>query len=695
MWSLLLVAAARLEADVLLTVDPAYPVAPAVATTDPEAFSPGARGITTTRQLRQTFQLTQSIDVEEIVLSFAASGTDGGLIVRFYEIADVNATTWSPGALVHTLSLDTGVDLPSSVVRLGISLSGGDTFTLPARSAGAIGYGIEISNFDGTSNIGSLRHSNNGVDHYVAGKFYTEGGGESGAGERDIGLTLTGTPSSGAGSWYVAPSGSDANDGSIGSPFETLMHAQSVASAGETVYLRGGTYFLDNSDISHFISPRDIVNYITKDGISYLAYSNEVPVFDFSAVQPVGNRVVAFYVTADNCVFEGFEVVGVQVTVTGTRTQSECFHIRGGDNNRFERLSMHDGMGIGWYLTRGSNNRVINCDAYNNKGLDSFSHGNIDGFGAHTDRTTDTGNQFIGCRAWYNSDDGFDLINCDAPVVISNCWAMNNGYDYESPGSRIGDSTGFKAGGYGISGASFPVPVPRHQVFHCFTLGSSRGFYANHHPGGLDFVHNTAIANGENYKMLCNTNASAGGDVPGFDHYMKNNLGYDAWSAEVTDLGSANDNDVTYNYWTLPVTVTADDFESLDDSLLTQPRQANGDLPVVAYARLNSGSDLIDVGLDVGWVFNGPAPEVGAFEHGPLHYPVIDQLTVLGFDNWQLAFSGLHGQAYEVRASTDASLDPFTEWTWIDSGIFGAAPESLVDADATLYPSRFYVIRVP
>ena len=426
--------------------------------------------------------------------------------------------------------------------------------------------------------------------------------------------------------YFIAPDGSDATgDGSIANPYETITKAQSVASYGDTVYLRGGTYTLDNSDITYSHSAWDSVNHITKDGIRYIAYADEVPIFDFSDVKPVGRRVTAFLVEADNCVFEGFEVVGVQVTIAAgeaNNTQSECFRIVGGNNNRFERLSMHDGMGIGWYLTSGGGNLVINCDAYNNKGLDRLSHGNIDGFGAHTNRTSDTGNTFIGCRAWFNSDDGFDLINNDAAVVISNCWAMYNGYDHESPSSMIGDSVGFKAGGYGVKGNWYPTPVPRNRVLYCLAVENGRGFYANHHPGGMDWIGNTAIYNGTNYNMLGNLDArSTDQDVPGFDHYMKNNLGFDG-STEVSDLGTdpASNNDVTYNYWTLPVTVTADDFKSLSYALLTQARQADGSLPNVDYARLVEGSDLIDVGTTnlVGGIpyYSGSAPDLGFLEFG-------------------------------------------------------------------------------
>lgn len=50
--------------------------------------------------------------------------------------------------------------------------------------------------------------------------------------------------------WFVAPNGLDSNRGSSNSPFATIMKAQSAASAGDTVDLRGGTYHLNNSNFT-------------------------------------------------------------------------------------------------------------------------------------------------------------------------------------------------------------------------------------------------------------------------------------------------------------------------------------------------------------------------------------------------------------------------------------------------------------
>jgi hypothetical protein len=59
----------------------------------------------------------------------------------------------------------------------------------------------------------------------------------------------------------------------------------------------------------------------------------------------------------------------------------------------------------------------------------------------------------------------------------------------------------------------------------------------------------------------------------------------------------------------------AADFESLDSLGIDGPRQADGSLPVLPFLRLSAGSGLIDSGVEVdGMVFNGTAPDLGAFE---------------------------------------------------------------------------------
>lgn len=497
--------------------------------------------------------------------------------------------------------------------------------------------------------------------------------------------------------WFVATNGVDSNSGTnINSPLATITKAQAMASSGDTVYLRGGTYLLNNSHLTATNSPWAIVNNLTKSGISYLAYPGERPVFDFSGVQPIGNRVTAFLVTssASDCVFKGFDVVGVTINVTGVNSQSECFRITGGNRNRFEQLRMHDGMGIGWYLTSGQSNLVLNCDAWNNRGLDSYSLGNIDGFGAHPSSTSGRGNIFRGCRAWFNSDDGYDCINAFAAVTFDNCWAFYNGY-FTNFSSSTGDGNGIKAGGYGVSGSSFPTPIPHHVVEFCLAVRNrASGLYANHHLDGQIWLNNTSYRNGTDFNMLCSTNnSSSAGDVPGYNHVMKNNLGYKggAGGTDISNLGTSND--VTFNYFTLPVTVASNDFVSLDESLLTAPRQTNGDLPYLNFARLTNTSDCLNVGTNLGFAFYGGAPDLGAFEFGPTDAP--SPTIVRSGTNLIFTTSGWANRTNYLHASTNLFLTA-SQWTPI-----GTNKSDLSGNCAFTNPipggvaSRFYRIAVP
>ncbi len=129
--------------------------------------------------------------------------------------------------------------------------------------------------------------------------------------------------------------------------------------------------------------------------------------------------------------------------------------------------------------------------------------------------------------------------------------------------------------------------------------------------GGNDWLHNSAYRNAINFNLL-NRLPDNVTDVPGFGHKLKNNLGYRG-GRELASLDAAK-SDATNNSFTLPLRVTEADFVSLDESMLTAPRAADGALPEVTFMKLVPGSQLIDRGVDVGFPFHGKAPDLGAFE---------------------------------------------------------------------------------
>ena len=332
--------------------------------------------------------------------------------------------------------------------------------------------------------------------------------------------------------------------------------------------------------------------------------------FNYSEVKPANYRVIAFNVTGSWLYIKGFEVTGVQVTIK-THTQSECFENHG-SHNIYEMLSMHDGMAIGFYLLSGSDNLILNCDAYRN--FDNLSEngrgGNTDGFGCHPAKGG-TGNLFRGCRAWFNSDDGYDVINSHESTTFENCWAFYNGYAVGF--ISAGDGNGFKGGGYGKRPADeIPIPVPRMVVKFCLAVrNKASGFYANHHINGSDWLNNSAYHNGTNFNMLNRLKDNVT-DVPGYDHKMRNNLGYKG-GKEVQNIDIAKC-DLSHNYFDLNLEATEADFISLDENLLTAPRQTNGNLPDTNFMKPKQGSKFTDKGVDIGFPFVGKAPNLGAFE---------------------------------------------------------------------------------
>ncbi|HEY1332732.1 MAG TPA: DUF1565 domain-containing protein, partial [Myxococcaceae bacterium] len=55
-------------------------------------------------------------------------------------------------------------------------------------------------------------------------------------------LFLVAPLSARAATFYVAPTGSDTNPGTMAQPFATIARGQMAAAAGDTVFFRGGTY---------------------------------------------------------------------------------------------------------------------------------------------------------------------------------------------------------------------------------------------------------------------------------------------------------------------------------------------------------------------------------------------------------------------------------------------------------------------
>lgn len=420
---------------------------------------------------------------------------------------------------------------------------------------------------------------------------------------------------------YVAPQGDDAAAGTIDAPLATLPAAYRLTEGGDTVCFRGGTYNVTDSQVMKIEGVYAFVFALEKAGTAehrtcYMGYPGERPVFDFSALMLDGkHRFAAFYLGADYVHLRNFDIVGVPVRIKG-HTQSECVSARRGSHCIVEDIAMHDGMAIGYYQKRGSHNLVVDCDAYNN--YDDYSEGpyggNVDGFGCHVFDTFEVGNVFRRCRAWRNSDDGFDLISCAAPVEIDHCMAYYNGYCPSSnPADTVnfvsaGDGNGFKAGGWGMNKRKTKCPdvCPSHYIHHSLAYrNKAHGFYANHHLAGNTWENNTSCGNRSNYNMLNRKNTFEAIDVPGYDHSLANNV---SWTFTDASLGGHLINidpdriTLTNNSFAPSVSsveVTAEMFVSTSVSLLFTRRLPDGRLPSIDFLRGKAGTILEE--RQMGW----------------------------------------------------------------------------------------------
>lgn len=408
---------------------------------------------------------------------------------------------------------------------------------------------------------------------------------------------------------FVSTTGNDSAAGTMAAPLASLAAAHAKATAGDTIYLRGGTYRIGESQI---MSTQEkiyaCVFDLTRSGTAakrtvIAGYPGERPVFDLSDVKPEGKRVSVFYIHGNYLHLKNFDIVGTQVTIT-THTQSEAISIRrGGSHNIIEDIAIHDGMSIGVYMTKGADNLVINCDAYNN--FDSVSEGgrggNSDGFGCHV-RAQDTGNVFRGCRAWCNSDDGYDLINCYAPVVFDNCWAFYNGYkDFSA--TTPGDGNGFKAGGYGKNVQDSNFDVPHHTINQCIAYSNkANGFYANHHLGGCTWTNNSAMSNKYNYSMVNQQQWDVAEDVPGYGHVLRNNVSYKPRRDHYTMIDQSLCTIENNSFLPASMAVGEGDFVSTAYAEMTRPRKADTSLPDISFLKLKPESQLYD--KKMGWQFS-------------------------------------------------------------------------------------------
>jgi hypothetical protein len=404
-----------------------------------------------------------------------------------------------------------------------------------------------------------------------------------------------------AAEYYVSPSGSDSAAGTSAAPFATLSKANSAAAAGDTIWVHGGTYYI-TSQLT-----------LSKSGTSdsnrtkIWAVAGETPVLDASRYN-TSNAAVdvpVVLVTGSWMHLRGLEIGNAKVGANGDHSYS-LLRTKNASNNTFELLNLHHGFGPGLFIDTGTGGNVIlNCDSHDNYDVNG-SQGdgqNADGFGVHY-QTSGPSTIIRGCRAWNDSDDGYDFISQEVPVTIEDSFAVSNGHGAD------GNGNGFKIG----SSQTGVRHIVRNNVAW---KNKAAGFYANHSTGGNTWYNNTSYMNGTQYNMLASSFDSSG-NVTGTIvltgskvHIMRNNIGFPNRNSNMDGV------DTMFNTWDLGISEASTDFASTSDTGCTGARESDGSMPAACtFMHLKAGSPLIDKGTNVQLPYVGSAPDLGAYEYG-------------------------------------------------------------------------------
>ncbi|HMB91684.1 MAG TPA: right-handed parallel beta-helix repeat-containing protein [Rhodothermales bacterium] len=414
---------------------------------------------------------------------------------------------------------------------------------------------------------------------------------------------------------YVAPDGSPIGSGSLTSPVGSIATALTRVAPGDTIYVRGGTYA--SPDLIRIDDSGEEGN-----RLHIWAYPGETPVFDFTGA-PRGFDIRGDYLHLKGFVAENANDNGVYVKQASYNIIEQVVARYNGDSGvQVEDESAH--------------NLLLNVDSYGN--YDAGNHGeNADGFAIKFG--VGPGNVLRGCRAWGNSDDGYDFWSRDDPgqqgITVENSWAFNNGINVWSDTDFQGDSNGFKLGhGPGA-----------HVLTRNLAWGHlANGFDVNGNLSGVTLYNNTAYLNGNtNFYFDDDQNVEQGTSV------LRNNLSFGDYRI---DQSIADD---AFNTWNSGMpNARSSDFLSTDDTGADGPRQPDGSLPDIDFLHLAPGSDLIDAGTDVGLPYAGGAPDLGAFEVGlDMGTAVAEQgevpSTIQLFPNYPNPFNPSTQLTFEVR----------------------------------------------
>ena len=447
---------------------------------------------------------------------------------------------------------------------------------------------------------------------------------------------------------WCAPDGDDATaDGSEERPFFDLQRAVNLAQPGDRIWMKAGTYVYSkriNIDERNG-EPDKPIELFAKDGRAVLDFS-AMPYHAHSNNPYQGVRLTSSYwhfykiditnASDNGLLIERNKPTGGSASDIVARTQDA-------HDNLIEQCNFYRNGDTGLQMKNlAANNRVINCDSYLNC---DEGEGDADGFAPKL--SVGDNNYFYGCRAWANSDDGWDVFykkeggfGDNMTIIIDNCISYKNGFLDLNTIAPKGNGNGYKCGS---DQGAMNVFLNRCLAIH----NKAKGFDQNHNAG--DIIMNNCT--GMTSKALCGEKT--------YSYRIYETIA-DGHEVRLTNCIAINDNDATdkrdkttgeprpsehgkygeYGRFEVDETlqgmsVVTCEFQKaapsqfidvINDEQVIAERDEDGNLPETTFAHLGENSFLIDAGTKVdattyrgievnGIDFEGAAPDLGAYEY--------------------------------------------------------------------------------
>ncbi|KAL4962918.1 putative pectate lyase [Aspergillus stella-maris] len=365
---------------------------------------------------------------------------------------------------------------------------------------------------------------------------------------------------------YVSPDGSDDAAGTVDAPLLSIQLAVDNAAAGDTIYLRAGTYSpTTNIQISSSGTSSTPIILRAYEGEAVIIDGEELPgtPADLDASLDNEDRGILHIEGAEYWEFYDLELINGPYGV----------YSRDSSNNHYERIITRDNYETGFQIQGdASNNVVLYLDSYGNR--DPRKNGeSADGFACK--EGSGEGNILRGARLWNNVDDGLDLWEFTSAVTIEDTISWGNGVNRWDFTPFEGDGNGFKLGG----GDEADIGPANHIITNCIAFDNAHdGFTDNSQPGDFNLSRNTAWDNGAIGFRFGTAVATLTGNIAASNAERPASL-----SEEQISSGNSWDADDSWDDAS---------FVSVDTALVQGERNADGTIEASDFLIPVSGEDI-------------------------------------------------------------------------------------------------------